>query len=85
MNLGTAYAEQIETKVKPYFILNHIENEVVLVQDKVLPLKWIPLICSDWGGTIPITVVMNKTDGTYFETSFVSYAKLKEAVLPFVK
>ena len=85
MNLGTAYAEQIETKVKPYFILNHIENEVVLVQDKVLPLKWIPLICPDWGGTIPITVVMNKTDGTYFETSFVSYAKLKEAVLPFVK
>ena len=78
-------AEQIESRVKPYLLLNHIENEVVSVQDKVSPLKWIPLICPEWGGSIPITVVMNKTDGTYFETCFVSYEKLKEAVLPFVK
>jgi hypothetical protein len=29
--------------------------------------------------------VMNKTDGTYFETSFNNYQELKRAILPYLK
>lgn len=77
--------EQVETKAKTFLILNEITVETVFVKDKVSPLKWIPLICPDWAGSIPLTLVMNKEDGTYFENSFESYDKLKAAVLPFMK
>jgi thiol-disulfide isomerase/thioredoxin len=77
--------EQVDTKARAFLILNEITIETVYVKDKVSALKWIPLICPDWGGTIPVTIVMNKDDGTYFEASFESYEKLKAAVLPFVK
>jgi thiol-disulfide isomerase/thioredoxin len=78
-------AEHVEAKAKPFLILNEISVESITVQDKVSPLKWIPLICPDWAGSIPLTLVMNKDDGTYFETSFVSFEQLKKAVLPYIK
>jgi thiol-disulfide isomerase/thioredoxin len=78
-------AAHVEAKAKPFLILNEIAVESISVQDKVSPLKWIPLICPDWSGSIPLTLVMNKNDGTYFETSFVSYEQLKKAVSPYIK
>jgi thiol-disulfide isomerase/thioredoxin len=75
----------VEAKAKPFLILNEIAVESISIQDKVSALKWIPLICPDWAGSIPLTLVMNKDDGTYFETSFVSYEQLKKAVLPYIK
>ena len=77
--------EHVEAKAKPFLILNEIAVETIAVQDKVSAMKWIPLICPDWAGTIPLTLVMNKDDGTYFETSFVNYEQLKKAVLPYLK
>jgi thiol-disulfide isomerase/thioredoxin len=78
-------AAHVETKAKPFLILNEIAVESISVQDKISPLKWIPLICPDWSGSIPLTLVMNKNDGTYFETSFVNYEQLKKAVSPYIK
>lgn len=77
--------EDIERKLKPYLRARPINLEVVLLQDKISPTQLIPLICPNWSGTIPLTVVMNQTDGSIFETSFVSYEQLKNAVLPFIK
>jgi thiol-disulfide isomerase/thioredoxin len=75
----------VEAKAKPFLILNEIAVESISIQDKVSALKWIPLICPDWAGSIPLTLVMNKEDGTYFETSFVSFEQLKKAVSPYIK
>jgi thiol-disulfide isomerase/thioredoxin len=77
--------KHIETKVKPFLMENHIQSEVIAFQDKVPPIQLFPLICPNWSGSIPLTVIMNKTDGTYFETSFDSYEKMKEAFLPYLK
>jgi thiol-disulfide isomerase/thioredoxin len=76
---------QVEAKAKPFLILNEIGVETISVQDKVSALKWIPLICPDWAGSIPLTLVMNKEDGTYFENSFRDYEQLKKAVSPYIK
>jgi thiol-disulfide isomerase/thioredoxin len=75
----------IETKVKPFLIQSQIKLEVIAFQDKISPIKLLPLFCPNWSGSIPITIVMNQTDGTYFETSFNSYEELKKAVLPYIK
>jgi thiol-disulfide isomerase/thioredoxin len=78
-------SSHIESKVKPFLIQNRIQSEVIAFQDKVPPIKLFPLICPNWSGSIPLTVVMNKTDGTYFETTFESYEKLKQSILPYLK
>ena len=78
-------SRHIETKVKPFVILNQIQSEVVSFQDKISPIELLPLFCPNWSGSIPVTVVMNQTDGTYFETSFETYEALRKAVLPFIK
>ena len=80
-----SWSGSVKAKAKPFLILNEIAVESISVQDKVSALKWIPLICPDWAGSIPLTLVMNKEDGTYFETSFMDYEQLKKAVLPYIK
>lgn len=77
--------DDIERKLKPYLISQNIKLEVMSWQDKISPTLLIPLICPNWSGTIPLTIVMNRTDGSVFETSFVNYEQLKKAVLPFIK
>ncbi len=78
-------SHQIETKVKPFLIQSQIKSEVIAFQDKISPIQLLPLFCPNWSGSIPVTVVMNKTEGTYFETSFNSYEELKKAILPYIK
>jgi thiol-disulfide isomerase/thioredoxin len=72
------------TKVIPILQQHKMKTDMVSLQDRVSPTQLLPLICPDWSGSIPLTIIMNRTDGTYFETSFATYKELEKAVLHFL-
>lgn len=69
---------QLETKVKPFIRENHIQAEVVLLDDP-RQNQWIDRVNKDWSGAIPITVIYNK-NFYFFHEGTLTFEKLNELI-----
>ncbi|QHT71978.1 TlpA family protein disulfide reductase [Rhodocytophaga rosea] len=54
------FKKDLETKVKPFLVKRKIESQVLLL-DETDYNSWIDKISPEWSGSIPITLIVNKS------------------------
>jgi thiol-disulfide isomerase/thioredoxin len=54
------FKKDLETKVKPFLAKRKIQSQVLLL-DETDYNSWIDKITPDWSGSIPMTLIVNKT------------------------
>ena len=71
-----------ESRLTPYVKKHNIESQVIYFDEKD-PNSWIPKISDIWTGSIPATLIVNKTQdfNEFYEKSFHSVKEL-EVLLP---
>ncbi len=69
------FKKQIEKKLIPFIEKHNLQPEVVVLTDPDSN-KWIPKVADEWSGSIPATLVYNKTHRSFYEQSFESFEEL---------
>jgi thiol-disulfide isomerase/thioredoxin len=72
---------QVATKVIPFIQKKNLSLEVVVLSEKD-PNKWVYKVDSTWSGSIPATLVFDKSKRQFYERSFDHFEDL-EAVLKY--
>lgn len=73
------FAEDIETKLKPFLKEQNISSKVILLGDPDSN-TWIDKIDPNWSGSIPFTIIFNKEKRRFFEHSFSSLEELENTI-----
>ena len=72
------FAEDLETRVKPFVLKKKIRSIVWLLDD-IKYNKWIGKIDPDWGGAIPVTLFLRSSSNyRYFHEGSIDYSGLSE-------
>jgi len=69
---------QLNSKVIPFIQDNHIESEVILLNDSKQN-EWIDKVNKEWSGAIPITIIFNK-DFYFFREGEISFEESNELI-----
>lgn len=72
----------IETKLIPFLTKQHIESEVVVLDDPDAN-SWIPKVNKNWSGSIPATLVYRNNQRRFYEKSF-TYSELEKEIKSFL-
>ena len=76
------FPNQIESKVVPFITENKVGSEVVVLTDPDAD-AWIPRVSPDWGGAIPVTMlVKNGQQQQFWPDPYESYAQLEAMIQP---
>ena len=71
------FPSQIESKIKPYIFTKKIKSKVLLLDDPDLK-TWIPKVSDKWGGGIPATLIVNKSNYNFYPNAFDQQSLVKE-------
>ncbi|MCH1485407.1 MAG: peroxiredoxin family protein, partial [Flavobacteriaceae bacterium] len=71
------FPSQIESKLKPYIFTKKIKSQVILLDDPDLK-TWIPKVSDKWGGGIPATLIVNKSNYNFYPNPFDQESLVKE-------
>ena len=63
------FPSQIESKIKPYIFTKKIRSKVLLLDDPDLK-TWIPKVSNKWGGGIPATLIVNRSNYNFYPNPF---------------
>ena len=63
------FPSQIESKIKPYIFTKKIRSKVLLLDDPDLK-TWIPKVSDKWGGGIPATLIVNRSNYNFYSNPF---------------
>ena len=63
------FPSQIQSKIIPYIFTKKIKSKVLLLNDPNLK-TWIPRVSDKWGGGIPATLIVNKTNYNFYPNPF---------------
>jgi thiol-disulfide isomerase/thioredoxin len=63
------FPSQIESKIKPYIFTKKIRSKVLLLDDPDL-ITWIPKVSDKWGGGIPATLIVNRSNYNFYPNPF---------------
>ena len=63
------FPSQIESKIKPYIFTKKIKSKVLLLDDPDLK-SWIPKVSDKWGGGIPATLIVNRSNYNFYPNPF---------------
>ena len=63
------FPSQIESKIKPYIFTKKIRSKVLLLDDPDLK-SWIPKVSDTWGGGIPATLIVNRSNYHFYPNPF---------------
>lgn len=74
--------KQLETRLKPFVQENHLESQVILLNDPNQN-NWIPKIDPHWDGAIPATLMYNKDKRMFYAKSF-TYSELEKTIKQFI-
>lgn len=74
---------QIESKLIPFIQEKKISTEVVLLNDGKVN-DWIDRVSPDWEGSIPATLIFNKSYSEFYEHEFESKEELVNIINPFI-
>ena len=70
----------VESKVIPFIKKKKILSEVVVLSEKD-PNKWVDKVDSTWTGSIPATLIFDKSKRLFYEQQFASFKELESAFL----
>ena len=71
----------VETKVIPFIQKKNLTAEVVVLAEKD-PNKWVDKVDESWTGSIPATLIFNRSQKAFYEKQFESFEELKEVFTP---
>lgn len=79
--VSTDFRRDVDKKVKPFVKRKKLQSQVVFINETNAN-DWINLVSTDWTGSIPATLVVNKKRSyeRFFEKQ-LSYKELEKAVL----
>ena len=63
------FPSQVESKIKPYIFTKKIKSKVLLLDDPDLK-TWIPKVSDKWGGGIPATLIVNRSNYNFYPNPF---------------
>jgi len=63
------FPSQVESKIKPYIFSKKIKSKVLLLDDPDLK-TWIPKVSDKWGGGIPATLIVNRSNYNFYPNPF---------------
>ena len=72
-----------DTKLKPFIKEHELKSKVIALNDVDMN-TWIPKVDKTWSGSIPATVIYNKTNHMFFEQSF-TFETLEKELKSFLK
>ena len=79
------FRKNLKSKLIPFIEKNHIDEEVLLLDDLKYN-SWIDKVSPDWGGAIPVTLIIDKKSGERkFHDAPLDYKKLENLIQPFIK
>ncbi|MEO9892197.1 TlpA disulfide reductase family protein [Aurantibacter sp.] len=73
------FAQEIETKLKPFLAKKNIIEKVILLDDPDSN-TWIDKIDPSWSGAIPFTIIFNNDKRFYYERSFENLTDLENEI-----
>jgi len=73
------FSKAVETSLVPFLKKEKLKSEVVLLDDPDAN-SWIPNVDEHWGGSIPATIIYNKSKRAFFEKAF-TYEELESELL----
>ena len=71
-----------EKKLKPFTKEHKLQSKVVVLDDPDMN-TWIPKIDKNWDGTIPVTIIYNKSKRKFYNQTF-TYNQLEEELQKFL-
>lgn len=71
-----------EKKLKPFIKKHKLQSKVVVLDDPDMN-TWIPKIDKNWDGTIPVTIIYNKSKRKFYNQTF-TYNQLEEELQKFL-
>lgn len=77
------FPRQYDKKLKPYIKDNNLQSRVVALNDPDMN-NWIPKVDDDWTGSIPATIIYNKSGRQFYEQSF-TYEELVTELRKFIE
>ena len=63
------FPSQVESKIKPYIFTKKIKSKLLLLDDPDLK-TWIPKVSDKWGGGIPATLIVNRSNYNFYPNPF---------------
>lgn len=82
MLVSLDFPHQYDKKLKP-FIKKHDLKSKILVLDDTDMNTWIPKINENWDGAIPVTIIYNKDNRTFYDQTF-TYEELETELKQFL-
>ncbi len=76
--------KKVDRKLKPFLKKRSIQSEVFVLSDPKMN-SWIGKVDDNWSGTIPATLIFNKSFYSFTEGEFEDYEALESTVLKFLK
>lgn len=74
----------VETKVASFIQKKNLTAEVVVLAEKD-PNKWVDKVDESWTGSIPATLIFNKSQKAFYEKQFETLEELMEVFTPMTK
>ncbi|MCF6295822.1 MAG: TlpA family protein disulfide reductase [Flavobacteriaceae bacterium] len=71
-----------EKKLKPFIKKHKLQSKVIALDDPDMN-TWIPKIDKNWDGTIPVTIIYNKSKRIFYNQTF-TYNQLEEELQKFL-
>jgi thiol-disulfide isomerase/thioredoxin len=71
-----------EKKLKPFINKHKLQSKVVALDDPNMNI-WIPKIDKNWDGSIPVTIIYNKSKRKFYSQTF-TYNQLEEELQNFL-
>ena len=75
--------KKVETNLIPFMVKKKLQSEVIHLDDPDAN-SWIELVDKKWSGSIPATIIYNKTSRQFYERSF-TYEELEKELKTILK
>lgn len=76
------FPNHYESRLLPFIEMNKVKSRVLMLDDPDAN-RWINEVDTSWSGSIPATLIYNKSKRRFYEKEF-SYKELQEAVSTFL-
>ncbi|MGJ8592790.1 MAG: TlpA family protein disulfide reductase [Aquaticitalea sp.] len=77
------FPKKYDSNLKPFMKKHNLKSKVVALDDPDAN-TWIPKVSEDWSGSIPATLIINKSKRQFYERSF-TFDELETEVKQFIK
>lgn len=63
------FVRNLESRVIPFIAANNLKSEIILLNDPKSH-QWIDKVSPEWSGSIPATVIYNRSKRSFYERTF---------------